>query len=221
MNIDSSVISIAALLRKGKFVIPRYQRPYIWGRNEAEEFWRTFIYGNRQNNCIAPVITYEGEHQEYYVIEGARDLITAIFLLSALRDEYVRLKQLAKAVQLSNLMERRGLCGPNECLLKVELDETGIFEDIQRSSSGIHKKLEHSARKDVSDMYFVSRKLVADSISDIAEQHDDDGYSMKVAKLDEIADSLLNLRVGFFVADNLANAFSFFTALSKRVTTQS
>lgn len=220
MNIDSNVISIAALLRKAKFVIPMYQRPYIWRRDEAEEFWRTFIYSNEQNNCIAPIITYEGERWEYYVIEGARDLITVVVLLSALRDEYVELKQLAKAIQLSNLMERRGLNGSNECLLKVESDETGIFEDIQRSSSGIHKKIRHSARKDVSDMYFMSRELVADSISDIAEKRDD-GYSMKVAKLDEIADSLLNLSVAFFVADSSVNAFSLFTALNKRVTTQS
>jgi hypothetical protein len=218
MNIDSSVISIAALLRKAKFVIPRYQRVYIWRKNEAEEFWRTFIYGKGQNNCIAPVITYEGDHREYYVIEGARDLMTVIFFLSALRDEYVQLKQLAKATQLSNLMERRGLYGSNECLLKVESDETGIFEEIQRSNSGIHEKIRQSTRKDVADMYFMSRKLVADSISGIAEKRDDDRSSIKVAKLDEIGDSLLNLSVGFFVADSLVNAFSFFTALSKRIT---
>ena len=83
------------LFAGNQFVIPVFQRKYVWKKPNWERLWDD-IEGLRENGgaahfmgsiVTAPYKTEPGTIPQYIVIDGQQRLITLVTLLAAIRDE--------------------------------------------------------------------------------------------------------------------------------------
>lgn len=40
------------------FLIPRFQRPYSWDRDNLDDFWRDVVYDNKPGYFIGPMVAW-------------------------------------------------------------------------------------------------------------------------------------------------------------------
>jgi uncharacterized protein with ParB-like and HNH nuclease domain len=74
-----------------QFVIPAYQRSYVWGIDELENFWNDFVTrseGQSQLHLVGSIIISKSKDdaKKYGVVDGQQRLITSSLVLAALRD---------------------------------------------------------------------------------------------------------------------------------------
>lgn len=92
-----SVLELLSSGRTEPFVIPEYQRPYMWGEEQIitlfDDIWEfaVNIGGSERNGTyfLGSVVSYENENGEQEIIDG-QQRITSLFLL--LRAIYTKLK---------------------------------------------------------------------------------------------------------------------------------
>lgn len=96
-----SVLDLLATGKNKPFVIPEYQRPYMWTEEQIEtlfvDIWEfaSSIGGSKRNGTyfLGSIVSYENENGEQEIIDG-QQRITSLFLL--LRAIYTKLKQNAE-----------------------------------------------------------------------------------------------------------------------------
>lgn len=79
--------------RGAKFLIPDYQRPYSWEREQCETLWedlKAFAFppeiefnADKDTYFLGSILTYENDGREDEVIDGQQRLITLLLLLRA------------------------------------------------------------------------------------------------------------------------------------------
>ena len=73
---------------KTKYVIPAYQRPYSWTKNECKELFedlQTAYYENKKDGYfLGSLILSTVDENEYEVIDGQQRLTTLIMFLKVL-----------------------------------------------------------------------------------------------------------------------------------------
>ena len=74
-----------------QFIIPHYQRSYVWGMDELENFWNDFIIrdeGQGQLHLLGTVIISKSKNQPriFGVVDGQQRIITCSLFIAALRD---------------------------------------------------------------------------------------------------------------------------------------
>nr|WP_314471096.1 DUF262 domain-containing HNH endonuclease family protein [uncultured Campylobacter sp.] len=101
-EIDADVKSVLELLQGNiKFVIPTYQRPYMWeAKTQCEQLWSDIIdfleaYLNKENGevnftddeyFLGSIVVFKNTNKEYEVIDGQQRLTTLTLLYRALYD---------------------------------------------------------------------------------------------------------------------------------------
>ena len=102
IEIDADVKSVLELLQGNiKFVIPTYQRPYMWeAKTQCEQLWSDIIdfleaYLNKENGevnftddeyFLGSIVVFKNTNKEYEVIDGQQRLTTLTLLYRALYD---------------------------------------------------------------------------------------------------------------------------------------
>lgn len=93
LNIDQQSIKELFIHKKSDFLIPDYQRPYAWGKEECETLWEDlFAFAFPDNDCdkfnnddeyfLGPIVTYPNNNK-FEVIDGQQRLTTLMLLLRA------------------------------------------------------------------------------------------------------------------------------------------
>ena len=82
------------------FLIPDYQRPYAWGKDECETLWddifefafpgadRDRFNDERDQYYLGPIVTFKNEAGQLEVIDGQQRLTTLMLLLRAFYDRF-------------------------------------------------------------------------------------------------------------------------------------
>jgi len=87
--ISSEILSLGTLIRGEKtFVVPRFQRNYVWEEDHVESFWRDIfnIFANEESDYfLGAIVVTNGDADGPIVIDGQQRLITTSVLLAALR----------------------------------------------------------------------------------------------------------------------------------------
>lgn len=77
-----------------QFVIPSYQRSYVWSNDEIENFWNDFIRRETDSslNLIGSIILSKRKDntKRFNVVDGQQRLITCSLLIAAIRDSWGR-----------------------------------------------------------------------------------------------------------------------------------
>lgn len=97
--------------REHKFVIPAYQRPYEWGKDELDALFDdlyNFVVttgGSKRNNTyfLGSIVSFENDNNEQEIIDGQQRL-TSIFLL--LRAIYEVLRNGIQTPEAENMMRK-------------------------------------------------------------------------------------------------------------------
>ena len=97
MEFKVDTLYVAKLLgEKGKFIIPEYQRPYRWGKDECETLWNDIlgVFNNGENieeYFLGSIVTYKNDKNELEIIDGQQRITTLTLLFRAfyecLKDE--------------------------------------------------------------------------------------------------------------------------------------
>ena len=95
LNAEQKTISQVFTECKKAFLIPEYQRPYSWERDECLTLWENlseFAFPNdtiadfdadEDNYFMGTILTFKNESKEYEVIDGQQRIVTFLLMLRA------------------------------------------------------------------------------------------------------------------------------------------
>jgi uncharacterized protein with ParB-like and HNH nuclease domain len=120
MELTTTARSLRDVLKAHFFFIPRFQRPYSWGRDQVQELWEDAIQEASGEYFIGSMVVYKYGEDTRAVIDGQQRLTTLMMLLCALRDaaDEHGLKSLANGTQ--GFIERSDENDNDRFVLKTE-----------------------------------------------------------------------------------------------------
>jgi uncharacterized protein with ParB-like and HNH nuclease domain len=100
MNIRDATDKSVSDILKQSYTIPRFQRPYSWGKEEIDLFYTDVTADNLQY-FIGHMVTYRISDDIKGVIDGQQRLTTMTLILCAIRNKFIQLgdDSLTKGVQ--------------------------------------------------------------------------------------------------------------------------
>ena len=102
MKVEAHDMLVENLLRKGKFIIPDYQREYDWEDEHINELLEDIDETPIDENYFIGHMVFEGVFNgfEFKVVDGQQRITTLTILLSAIRDKFIELGEtnLAEAI---------------------------------------------------------------------------------------------------------------------------
>ena len=84
MHINEANDKIIKDVFKNFYIIPRFQRPYSWQKEEVEELLNDIIE-NEENYFIGSIVTYKSNGDFKGIVDGQQRLTTLILVLSAVK----------------------------------------------------------------------------------------------------------------------------------------
>lgn len=137
LNIDQKTISDLFSDKKADFLIPDYQRPYAWTRDECETLWddlKAFAFPNDTSGdfdsendeyFLGPIVTFKNSDGKQEIIDGQQRLTTVMLLLRAFYSKF-------ETAQDDEIVETRKLIA--KCIWKT--DELGrpVFDRLKIDS---------------------------------------------------------------------------------------
>lgn len=211
---------IRSVLGSGFYRIPRFQRPYLWEKDQVEEFWNDAV-ANPEPDCFIGSIVVFGPHNDTYgIVDGQQRLTTITMLLCALRNAFLAEKKedLAKGIQ--GLVERPDISNKSRFVLQTETSYPYLQEKIQKlgdaDDDGIEVGEEEERLQKAFDLLV---SLVTGSINAIRTDTTipaKDKVARIREKLVQIRDRILNLKLIFVGLDNEDDAYLIFETLNTR-----
>lgn len=105
MKVEAHDILIENLFKKGKFIIPDYQREYDWDDEHIDELLEDLDEIIVDENYFIGHMVFEGEYNgsEFKVVDGQQRITTLTILLCAIRDKFLTFEEndLAEAIHTS------------------------------------------------------------------------------------------------------------------------
>lgn len=103
LNAEQKTISQLFSEPRVNFLIPDYQRPYSWEREQCETLWndiKDFAFPN--DNCddfndsstyfLGTILTYDNDNSQYEVVDGQQRLITFLLMLRAFYEAFGKMQ---------------------------------------------------------------------------------------------------------------------------------
>ena len=132
MKITCMDKQVKEVLRSDFFVIPRFQRPYSWLKENVEDFWNDAITENDDQHFIGSIVMFRTQHDDLGVVDGQQRLTTITFALCALRNTLKQegFSSLAKGVH--GLIERQDIASKERYVVRTESSYPYLQEHIQK-----------------------------------------------------------------------------------------
>lgn len=103
------------------FLIPRFQRPYSWDRQNLDDFWRDVVFDNNPGYFIGPMVAWRDPQSSIRrVVDGQQRLTTIAILFSVLRDEFRNLGQTSLSAGIHRYLEKPNRNNELEYTLETE-----------------------------------------------------------------------------------------------------
>lgn len=134
-----------------KFIIPEYQRPYRWTKNECETLWDDVkgVFGNGENieeYFLGSIVAFESKKSELEIIDGQQRITTLTLLFRAFYECFSN--DAAKE-------KRRYLEGFGKCVWEHDLDKGLDFKNCHLSSKVIADRDEKILKKLLSEKFTI------------------------------------------------------------------
>ena len=204
---------------KPKFLIPDYQRPYSWEREQCETLWDDILSfafpldhafdANSDRYFLGTILTYQNSSYENEVIDGQQRLITFLLMLRAFYQAFEKIDVKNK----ENILTSIGKC----------IWETDEFGNVEKNSLKLNSEVAsdedikefknilatgESTKENISN-YAVNYRLFAKWIAAFKEENPDDFSYLPMRILNNCI--LLPIE-----ADNQNTALRIFTTLNDR-----
>lgn len=219
MKISSTDRDIKAVLNTGFFVIPRFQRPYSWDRENVDDFWNDLISAESPDYFIGSMVTYKAKDGAYWVVDGQQRLTTITMALAALRNAFASegFHDLADGVQ--TLVERKDVDNVPRFILKTETSYPYFQEKIQKQGTADLDGDDHFEEKKLKAAFAALESYVQGVVSAKKTLTHGDVEKKKVETskaLIDIRDRLLALKLIFIEVDEENDAYNIFETLNTR-----
>jgi uncharacterized protein with ParB-like and HNH nuclease domain len=174
----ATLLQLLAWDERAKFIIPRWQREYVWGTSGVGEREVQQIWQDLRSNCRATggkhfcgVILLHSLPQEavtsWEIVDGQQRMTTFFLLFIAIRDECERRR--IDFSELNNVFTTQSSADCRLVLSEGLNDDRQVLNALlQRSASTLEKKLQDESRIYASYRFFVTR--IADEIVDTGMQ---------------------------------------------------
>lgn len=197
-----------------RIVVPDYQRPYSWEKEQIEDFYYdlvSFLKKDSDTYLFGQIIVYEDETQNsittYNIVDGQQRMSTSIILLNALRD-YINANNITIAKStLNSLDNATGIYDEGDNTLTLIMnkeDQHFFFEYVQQSNHTIEP--ESPSNKRIKDAY----ELLYNHLADSEEENKSDFITRMIVRF------LNNFKVIFVQETNLEKAYVIFETLNSR-----
>lgn len=200
-----------------KFIIPEYQRPYRWGKDECETLWNDIlgVFNDGENieeYFLGSIVAFESEKSELEIIDGQQRITTLTLFFRAFYECFS--KDSAKE-------KKRYLESFGKCVWEFDLDKGLEFDKSHLSSKVIADRDEEIFKK------LLSEKLpdeIKDNSSNYAKNYNffyeklQEFKSEKTLLWEKLGKMFLekNLFVLLVVCDSQESAMTIFNTLNSR-----
>lgn len=198
------------------FVVPQYQRPYVWQEENVQELIDDLYYAfqNKKNSeyflgALVLKRTKEEEFKEYEILDGQQRLTTLYMMIAVLRDLISKEQYKYTLSQMIYQEENELLRVPSRSRIKYN-----TRDKVKKFISEFVIPRGGTNKKELEDLRGNENTSIMNMTNAILTMHD---IFSKKEDLEAFAVFLLNNVLFIFVAtDNTEDAFRLFTILNDR-----
>lgn len=223
MKIEANDKEIQDIFSSGYFQIPRFQRPYSWGKDEVENFWSDIIGDKTDSYFIGSMVVYQTRKPYFGIVDGQQRLTTITIVLSVIRDAFLRLGEDNLAKGIHKFIETPNNDYVNEFVLNAETSFPYLQNHIQSfNDTNSEIKIDCEAGVEESNLKFAYELLTKKLEQHIPiakveiPQLEFFAHEDPVLKLKELRDKFLSLKLVFIQLDNEDDAYLIFETLNAR-----
>lgn len=218
MKIKAAPVKVKNLIQQNPgfyYQIPKYQREYIWGKNQITELYNDLVE-NDKGLFIGPIIFITSPSQVREVIDGQQRLTTLCLMLGVLYD---KISQLPKATKRSvNVLNniKDSLRNPNNPINQLILVPQCQNNNDVDFNYAIFSLLQHQLTE---PLYYGNRRI-GRAVKVLSKLIEDDLASCKPKnkekKLKEVYDKVQAAELVKIEAKNHYDAYMLFESLNNR-----
>lgn len=204
MKVEAQNLLIQNVFKKGKLIVPDFQREYDWDDVNLTEFIDDINETKENDNYFIGHMVFEGEFNgsEFIIIDGQQRITTITILLCAIRDRFIELNEpdLANAIHESYIFSR-----DINYLEYPILENRMPYPILQAQIQSKPENRDFGVKPDKKGEF----KIIS-SYTKIAKILS----VLDVEKLKILRDKVLNLETIFVAATDLASASTIFMTLN-------
>jgi hypothetical protein len=191
------------------FLIPRFQRPYSWDRDNLEDFWRDVVHDNLAGYFIGPMVAWRDPLSSLRrVVDGQQRLTTIAIFFAVLRDEFRGLGQETLANGIHRYLEKPNRNNELDYTLSTEVESGylnhAIFKNPPDLDHQPHSEEEKALHRAVTQI----RRLISGEVEKRTDK--------PTEWLTEVRDKLLSLKVIWVEQTSEDDAYIIFETLNSR-----
>lgn len=219
MKINSFDKDVHSILESSFYVIPRFQRPYSWDKDNIQELWQDAIENNDEEYFIGALVVFKRKDKSYGIVDGQQRLTTITIILSTLRNIYKENGFIENAKGIHSLIEKKDINNESRYIIKTETSFPFFQEFIQKFDSPEFKSEIKNEEKVIQSAYKQINSIIKNLIQKIKNDttlDEEDKSKLILKKLNSIRDKILNLKVIFIELDDQNDAYLIFETLNTR-----
>ena len=210
MKVSSIDKDIKSILESGYYQIPRFQRPYSWGKDNVVEFWKDITNKGDDEYFIGSMVVFKKKQGEFGIVDGQQRLTTLTLILSGLRDHLNDLENEELARGIQRLITKKDIDNIDQFILQTETSYPYFHQCIQSFGNTEEIPSITDEEKSLKEAFELLKGLIQDNLDDLeSNEH-------KVNYLKELRDKIIKLKVIFIELDNEDDAYIIFETLNTR-----
>ena len=111
-----------------KFIIPSYQRPYVWNEDRTEEFFNDLINNGETNLPFLGSFIFQNHKDGHDIVDGQQRFVTTAILIAVLRD-IAKKNKLNKGLNENTKQQLETFHHQTKIRL-VDIDNLGTIKDV-------------------------------------------------------------------------------------------
>lgn len=224
MQLNAQKQSLASLLGGlgYQLVIPPYQRPYAWGREQVDDLWDDVTSSLGTGHFMGSIVLNSADEQKPQVIDGQQRLTTLLLLVSLIQEKYRAFDAHNKAEPLYQLLFADPFSeGDVRYRLRTGDANWSVFRDyvLRRHDDPLRKNWDESSKepravRSRNQSLFDNAALLSDKLDRWLEGHEADDA---VKRLEQLQQTLIQ-KLEFVVVSvgSAPDAFLLFETLNDR-----
>ena len=219
MKIMSFDRNIKDILSGGYYVIPRFQRPFSWEKDQITEFWEDLTSEEETDYFIGSFVVYKIDDDKFGIVDGQQRLTTITMILCALRNAFASegFEDLAKGIH--ELIERVNINFEQEYVLQSETSYPYLQDHIQKKGQPETPDAIQEEEKLLKAAFAIINSYISEIITSVDRDpsvSDENKKKVIREKLIQIRSKTLGLKTIHITLDNEDDAYVIFETLNTR-----
>jgi hypothetical protein len=219
VELSSNDRTIRRVLAETFFLVPRYQRPYSWNRDNVMDLWDDAIRDSSGDYFIGSMVVHPVSDDTVAVVDGQQRLTTLLMILCAVRDVADRLGLDKLGNGTHNLIERRDEEDQVRAVLHSKTAHPFLDDFVLNRGEPQLGDAQGEEQEAIRDAFLQVRGYI-DAIADAVTLDPKVPESKRLEKIDhelrDVREKVLGLRVVFVETGSRDDATTVFVTLNSR-----